>query len=209
MSRYDSLQNRMVGIAFILGPLLMLAAALSVTFEIGVNDGGQESAVDGVLLAYSMVCFVAINLTLSRVIGERSPRFGIFMAVLSLLGALGIAAGVVRIFEGVLLDSGGTLDADIWEAVTASEFMFLALAGAIFPFAMIIFGIALLRASQISTLSAILISVGGVFFVMAQAATFIIEVTYPLAALSWLIALAPIGLNLLQKPTAGYVSKSA
>lgn len=199
MSSYDRLATRVTGLAIILGPLLLIVAALAFAFEIGINDGGNESYVEGNFLSYAILCFAPIFMVLGKILGDHSPRLAIFCVVIGTLSVMGgITAGVARIFEGILLDSGGVLDKDINTTTNVAEIMPIAITAIFFPLTHILFGIGLLRSKGVSTLSAGLLIFGGVAFLLAQAAYVATEVTYPLAGIAWLIALVPLGIEHLQ-----------
>lgn len=200
MNRYDELMSRFVGIAFIAGPTLMILAAIARQLEWGKHEDGAESAGEGVLLAYAVIFFVPIFITLGRMLGERSAWFGFIMTITGVWSSMaGVAASMIRIFEGMLLDAGGTIENDVWEiTVESAAGLPLGIAGIFFPLTLLLLGIGLFSLDKISQLSAILLSVGGVLFALAQAGGVALELTWPLTGIALLIALAPIGLQRLQ-----------
>lgn len=199
MSRYDFWLGRLTGLAFLLGPLLFLAGAAVRQLALGINEGGEESAVEGVLMAYAVLCFIPIYLVLARWLGEKYPNLGIVCTVTGLFGAMGgFNAAATRIWEGILLDNGGALNPDIWEAAVVPEFMPVAIGGLFFPLTSILLGFGFLRGNKVSPLTAGMLILAGIAFLVAQAAEIALEITYPLAGLFWLIALTPLGIQFLQ-----------
>ncbi|MGF1504103.1 MAG: hypothetical protein ACFB51_03040 [Anaerolineae bacterium] len=208
--KYDVYKLRLKGLAFILAPILMIGAAMGVVFEIGINEGGNESQMDALLIGYAIILFIPIFLGLSDILGKGSPRLALLCAITGILGvAGGLGAAYTRFFEWMLLDSGGTLEGTIYEIDMPTAMFPLAIGALFFPLTPIILGFASLRNDDVSTLSAIFLILGGVFFIMGQAADIALKVTYPLAGIAWLIALAPIGWQYLSQPQPDHGSKSA
>lgn len=202
MTTYDRYKQRITGLAFILAPLLMIGAAIGVVLEIGINEGGNESQMDALLVGYSIIFFIPVFLTLADILGKQAPKLALFCAITGILGvAGGLGAAFTRFFEAIILESGGTIEETVFDIEFPAAMMPLAIGALFFPITLIILGFALLRSDGVSTLSAGFLIIGGVLFIMAQAAEIALEVTYPLAGVAWLIALAPIGWQYLSQPT--------
>lgn len=197
MNTYERYAHRAQGVAFIGGPLMMLAAAALWIFGIGANPPPFEwsSSWEGAIGVYSIVCFVVIFLELARLLGQHSPRFGIVCAVTGLLGSAGGAgAYFMRIFVDEFAQAGASTQMmeTVWNTTTPQELSagWIAL---FFPVTAVLVGIGLLRARTVSAWTAALLIAGGVSFLLAQAAEIQMEIFYPLAAFLWLAALSPLG----------------
>lgn len=201
MSIYNVYKQRATGLAFILAPLLMFGAAMGATFQIGINPGGSESQMDALLLGYAVILFVPVYFGLAGMLGKRFPLLALFCAVIGIVGILGgVGAVYMRFFEWILLDNGATLSGSIWDVTFPSTMIPMLFGALLFPLTPIILGVGLLRSDDVSIISAISLIAGGIFFFLGQAAGIASEVTYPLAGISWLVALAPLGLQMLQQP---------
>ena len=95
---YKNLQQKALGLAFIFGPILITAAA--VVFILGINPtlDGVGSVTEGVIGFYGSILLILIYLELAKLLGQRSPYFGIFCALTGLLGA---ATGAVAYFDRI------------------------------------------------------------------------------------------------------------
>jgi hypothetical protein len=199
MNQYEKWLTRVTGFAFVLGPLLFIVASVVWLLEIGVHEQGEESATEGIIMAYAIICFVPIFLALSNIVGPHAPRLAIFCAVGGTVSVMaGVTAGLARVFEGVILEQGGTLDEDIWAIVSGPELVWISILGLVFPLVVILLGIGLWRSGEVPKLSAGLFAAGGVLFFLAQAGEVAMEVTYPLMGICWLVALAPLGWQRMQ-----------
>ena len=76
MSTYQQLQQKALGIAFILG--------------IERSPDGTSSWVEGIFMAMAFALMVPVNLELSRVLGQGAPRLGIYCAATTVGLAFGI-----------------------------------------------------------------------------------------------------------------------
>jgi hypothetical protein len=197
MSRYQQLQRRLLGVAFVLGPALITAAAGAFILGVKVTPDGVGSVTEGLIGFYGMILFIPVYLELARLLGQRSPYFGIVCAVTGLLGAsAGVVAYFDRIQRGILVAAG--LDAALYQTVRATvipEMPATGLNALLFPLTSILLGIGFLRTHSITRWPAIALILAGACFVGAQATEtrFGLTVLYPLAGLLWLGALAPIG----------------
>ena len=69
-----------MGLAFILGPLLMAMGAAYV-LGIGLTPYGTDSWVDAIFLTYGGLIMIPVFLELARILGQRAPIFGMICAV--------------------------------------------------------------------------------------------------------------------------------
>ncbi len=89
MNTYQILQQKALGLAFILGPILLTAAAITFVMGINVTPDGVGSVTEGVIGFYGTVLFILIYLELARLLGQKAPRYGMFCALTGLLGTAG------------------------------------------------------------------------------------------------------------------------
>jgi len=72
MNPYDALRRKALGLAFVLGPLLMTIGAASYLLGIGRTPFGADSWVDGVLTAYRFLIMILVYFQLARIVGQRA-----------------------------------------------------------------------------------------------------------------------------------------
>ena len=196
MKSYETYQRRAVGLAFILGPLLLTVGA--VVYLLGIERGpaGTGSWVEGVFVGLSMLIFVPICFDLSRLLGQRAPRFGIACAVTGLGMGLLILPGVARIAQVEIIQAG--LNESIWSIQTHPGRIPLLLWGMLGMFTSLFLGIGFLWKGGLPRWTAVLLILAPVLFTLGQAddesiAQWRVNIFYPLACLTWLIALGSIG----------------
>lgn len=204
MDRYQRTTRKLLGLAFIIGPVLYALGALTVTFGIGVPDAPFDwmSTPEAVIGLYGIILFIPIYLELARVVAQKQFVFGIILTVTGLLGAsIGVMAMGYRVIISDLLAAG--FDATLIEPIFWNDgavSLATTLPGILFPLTSLLLGIGLLKAEGVSTLSAILMMVAAMFFLLAQAGEVAVSVTYPIAAISWSVALVPLGFSYLRSP---------
>ncbi|MCA9874652.1 MAG: hypothetical protein KC441_13375 [Anaerolineales bacterium] len=197
MNRYQNLYQKFLGIAFIVGPLLFVLAALVftlITMQLGFELEAQEQLyIEGIIMSYAVILFIPIYLELARLLGQRYPRYGLICAVLGLFGmATAVLAATARIWQLTFLRAG--VNESVWDLIeTTPEMMPIALLAPFGPLTTLLLGIGLLRVPTFPRWSALLLIVGGISFVLAQAAGIAIAFFYPLATIAWFVALAPLG----------------
>jgi hypothetical protein len=201
MNSYQALQQKALGAAFIGGPLLFTMGAVIYLLGIERNPDGTGSWVEGILIAYGSLLFVPIYFGLARILGQRSPAFGIICAVTGMGMAMGIVPGTARILQVDIIQAG--LNESIWNVLGnhpgwAPIFIYLMLG----MFTSLFLGAGLLWKGGIPRWSALLLILAPVFFVLGQGAGediawWQVNIFYPLACLTWLVALTPVGVRYL------------
>lgn len=204
MTRYEYLQNKMAGFALIIGPSLVVVAALVSAAGIGTTTGRwYENALEGMLMLIGFSLQLIGLLTLARWIGQYRPLLGIVLTVTSVLGTTGaILPSAVRVFSLAELTLGITAQQlDIVHGATDAANPVEPL---IFPFVLVFFlnylllGFGLWRTGTGPRYAPILLVIGTLFFPIGQGA---FNVNYPMyvaAVTAWLLALASLGLLLLR-----------
>lgn len=201
MNTYQIYQQKVLGLAFILGPLLMTIGAAVYLLGIGRSPDGTSSWIEGIFLGFGVLIMVPCYFELARILGQRAPIFGIICAITGLGFAGGLIPASFRIMQMELINVG--LNESIWNVgfnhpgwVPFMIWMFLGM------FTSLFLGIGLLWKGGISRGSAVLLILAPIFFVLGQGAGediawWQVYIFYPLACLTWLTALAPIGWHYL------------
>ena len=201
MNSYQTLQQKVLGLAFILGPLLMTIGAAIYLLGIERSPDGTSSWVEGIFLGFGALIMVPCYFELARILGQRAPVFGIICAVTGLGWAIGLLPSSFRIMQVEIINAG--LNESIWNVgfihpgwVPFSIWMFLGM------FTSLFLGIGLLWKGGISRWSAVLLILAPIFFVLGQGAGediawWQVYIFYPLACVTWLAAMAPLGLRYL------------
>jgi hypothetical protein len=208
MNTYQSLQQKALGLALILGPALFFGAAIIFVLGINVTPDGVGSVTEGVVGFYGAILFIVVYLELARLLGQKSPYFGIFCALTGLLGAAcGVFAMGDRIQRGVLVAAG--VDGALYQTIQTTEIPALLAVGLIclfFPLTSILLGIGFLRTKTIPAWAAGALILAGICFAGGQVTEtrFGLTVLYPLAGILWLAALAPLGLRYLAGNSQAY-----
>jgi hypothetical protein len=205
--------HRLLRVAFVAGPALLVASALSFVAGVGLIPPGHTSWVEGVLGAYALALFVPIYLELSRRLATTHRKLGAVTAVTGLLGATcGFAMELARPLEHVLRARGAG-DA-VWQAFYADpggEYLAAALLGPLFPLTSILLGVGFLRARTLPRWVAACLIAAGVGFPLAQVGglDWALHYTYPGATVLWLAALGWIGVRVLGAPREAPAAASA
>ena len=200
MTQYQQHEQRLLGIAYILAPLLLVLGAATFLLGVGITSYGVASWVEGILMAFGFLLFVPVYLGLARMLGEHAPRFGAVCAVL----CVGIGFGVIPASDRILqaaLDEGG-YEIPIFSLfhiglVPIVIYMFLGMLTSI------LLGIGFIRYGGASRISAVLLILAPIVFVLGQGddetiAAWQVQIMYPLATVIWFAALSPIGWRLLK-----------
>lgn len=208
MNTHQTLQQKMLGLAFILGPLLMTIGAAIYLLGIERSPDGTSSWVEGIFLGFGILIFVPIYFELARILGQRAPIFGIICAITGLGFAVGIIPSSDRILQVDLINAG--LNESVWN-VTGNHpgwipFIIYLMLG---MFTSLFLGAGLLWKGGVSRWSAMLLILAPIFFVLGQGAGediawWQVGIFYPLACLTWLAALAPIGRRYLAGDSQTY-----
>jgi hypothetical protein len=208
MSRFDQMQHKLLGLAFIVGPLLLVSAALSFRLGIGVTAHGVSSWVEGVLMSLAFLIFVPIYLHLAHVLGQRAPRLGLVCTVTGLGIGLGMIPSSIRLTQ-VGLDQLG-VDVALFGLQPPGQ-MALVLWMALGLLTTILLGIGFLAYGGLPRWTAVLLILAPIVFMMGQGgdesiAAWQINIMYPLACLLYFAAFAPIGWRYLTDPASSVAS---
>jgi hypothetical protein len=201
MSRYDHLARRATGVACILGPLLLTFGAIAFVLGVNVTPDKVGSVTEGVIGYYGAILFVLVYLELARLLGQKSPYFGILCGFTGLLGsAASVFAYGDRIQRGILVAAG--VDDILYQTIrstTIPEFLVVGIIALLFPLTSILLGIGFLRAKALPVWVAVALILAGICFAGGQATEtdFGLTVLYPISGLLWTVALAPLGWRMI------------
>ena len=192
-TRFDETMKKVVGLAFILGPVLLFISALVFAAGIGTNPNDLDSYVEGAIGFIAMPLFAPIWITLAALIGRTYLKFGIGLTIFGFMSA---ATGAVpmanRMMQKGLTDRG--VDFDIWDLMEDPWMMLVILPTApMFPLVGALIGIGLLRIGAFDRWISIALIVAWPLFWAAQAGGVAVAVTWTLTTFLYLIALAPLG----------------
>lgn len=202
MTRFDQSQRKLLGIAFIVGPLLLVIGAAAFLMGIGVSASGVSSWVEGVFMTLAMLIFVPLYLHLARRMGERAPTLGLITTITGLGIGLGMVPASHRIMQAGL--DRADVDVGVFSLASPGQ-MILVLWMGLGLLTTIILGIGFLMKGGQPRWNAVLLVLAPIFFVMGQGgdesiAAWQVNVMYPLATLTYLAAFAPIGWHYLTQP---------
>jgi hypothetical protein len=201
MNRYQSLQQKVLGLAFIVGPLLLAMGMVIYLLGIERSLDGTASWVEGIFMAFGGLIMVPVFFELARILGQRAPIFGIICAVAGLSWALNIVAAAAKLIQMDIINAG--LNESIWNVIGATPGWIPIFIGMVLGLLTPLFlGVAFLWKGGIPRWAAVLLILASIFFNIgvgggADMAWWQLNIFYPLACLTWLVALAPIGLRYL------------
>ena len=208
---YQTLQQKVLGLAFILAPLLITIGAITLLLGIGLNKDGISSWVEGVFLAYGFLIFVPVYFGLARILGERAPIFGIICSITGLGMGFGALPSMARIMQAGFDRAG--LDIAVFSLeLPGMPILFIWVALGLLT--SILLGIGFLWKGGVPRWIAVLLILAPIFFVIGQGddetiAWWRVTIFYPLACVTWLVALTPIGLRYLGGDSQAYAAELA
>jgi len=208
MNTYQTLQQKALGLAFILGPLLLVIGAAAYVMGIGLTPFGTDSWVDGIFMAFGFLIMVPVLLELARILGQRAPIFGIICAIVGLGWGLSVIPASDRLLQMDLINAG--LNESVW-SISGNHpgWMPIILWMLLGMLTWLLLGIGFLWKGGIPRWAAGLLILATIFFAIgigggAEIAFWQTGIMYPLGCLMYLVALAPIGLRYLAGDSQAY-----
>ncbi|MFQ5400657.1 MAG: hypothetical protein ACE5E7_13805 [Anaerolineae bacterium] len=213
MNPYQNLQQKALGLAFILGPTLMTVGAAAYLLGIGLTPFGTDSWVNGILGAFGFLFMIPVCFELGRILGQRAPLLGLICAAAGLGWGLNTIPAAARLMQMDIINAG--LNESIWNVMGSSPgwtpILIGSLAGIL---AFLLLGVGFLLKGGLSRRTGGLLILAAVFFAIgigggADITWWQRSIFYPLACLAWLAALAPIGVRYLAGGSEVFESKMA
>jgi hypothetical protein len=204
MEKQNSTVTTLLRSAFIVGPALLAASAISFALGITIIPPGITGYVEGVLGSFALMLFVPIYLHLGIRLSEKKKILGGMALVAGLAGAVtGYGMELLRVTEySMRLHGAGDEIWTNWYANMGMEYIGVAIFGPLFPLTSIILGIGFLITRQLPSWISIMLILAGIGFPLAQAVgiDWALKFTYPLACVFWLIALSAVGTKYFDQP---------
>lgn len=214
MNRFDELYNRLAGLTLIVGPLLLVIAAVLAALGIGTATGRwYENFPEGALMIIGFALLIIGLQALSRIIGQTQPRLGIVAALLSAFGITGaIMPSFARIDGSNMIARGITVEqldrVHTAETMTSGEYFLLPFILCFFlSFLVIAYG--LFRAKAMPRYAPVMLAIGSILFPMAQAQAEPNMALYITATSAWLLGFAPVGLKMLHNESENQMDYTA
>lgn len=203
MNKVQLTRQQLMKAAYIGGPTLLAASALSFSLGITIIPPGKTGYVEGVLGCFALMLFVPIYLNLSATLMERKKVLGIITMITGLAGAVtGYGMELLRVTEySMRLHGAGDDIWNNWYATMGMEYIGVAILGPLFPITSLILGFGFIITKQYPGWIAWLLVAAGIGFPLAQALEieWALKVTYPLACICWLVALTTIATRYFNK----------
>ena len=184
---WSSFFGRLLPVAAIAGPALMLLGALCVAFGIQTLPGDLDwiSEPEGMFGMFAVPFLFATWIVAGRTIARRASRTGIAVTMIGTVAAAGWAFPfTIRLFSAdlVLNDYDANAINEVWEGDTTVYSLVVFVFMTVMNFVVAITaGIAILRTRVAPIWAGIALIAFVPVFITAQAAYVAIEVTYPLA----------------------------
>lgn len=196
--------RKLLGWAFILGPLLTLLASLVWLIGLGVNPGVMAwgSYLEGLIGYFGFILLIPVFLALAYYLGKYVPRYAAIVSVIALIGFAGggVMNMVFRVIIHDFVNVGVTENmlaqmVKNWEEGNALA-LILILTGPFGPISSIMLGIGFLI-NKLSRTQGWLFILAGLVFMSGQLFQILPEVGYPVGNFLWTIVLIPMGIKLI------------
>lgn len=198
MSTYDNIQQKLLGLAFILAPLLLASGAAAFAMGIGTTPAGNNSWVMGLFWGYGFLLMIPVVIKLARMLGQRAPLLGMICLILGMGYGMStiMAAGNNLLPSLIPLGYNGSVMA-LYES--SPGMMALTIPSPLSVLGMVLFGIGFFLKGGIPRWAAVCLTVGAVLFLIGVTINperDVWQATLP-GFIAFFVALAPIGFRLL------------
>lgn len=204
MNRFAELSTRLAGLVLMVGPALLVCAALLAAAGVGTTTGRwYDNRIEGMLMISGFSLQLFGILELCRHIGATRPVLGLIATLTSLLGAPGfMLPSAVRVLSSAELAAGVTveqLDRVHGAGDDGADPLLI-----VIPFVLCFFltyfllAFGLWRANLAPRYVSILLAIGVPLFMIGQTSFEVIFPAYVAGVSAWLLALAPVGLKMIR-----------
>lgn len=193
--KFEQWVRKLVGIALIIGPLLLVIYALF--------DMADELAPAGVFGFYGGILLLVSALWLSWQIGQQSPRLGITCLITGLLGGIILVMAPVDRLTGEMLLREGVSETAI-DAVIEDvpwQLMLVWINGLLFPLSWMLIGYGLQRVAAVPRWQSAVLIAGGFSFFIGQGIGIATGAAQVGSMVLLLVGLAPIGWRMVSVGT--------
>ncbi|MEM7798864.1 MAG: hypothetical protein AAF633_06735 [Chloroflexota bacterium] len=76
MNTFETIQQKILGLTFILAPLLMAVGAAAQGLGIGETPSGNFSTAEGIFTGYGYLLMIPVVFKLAQILGRRAPILG-------------------------------------------------------------------------------------------------------------------------------------
>ncbi len=205
MNRYDRLYTKLAGITLIIGPLLIVCAALAAAAGIGTTTGRwYDNWLEGILMVLGFALQLIGLLALCRRIGATRPILGMVTMLTSVLGTAGaLFPSIVRVLSASELALGITveqLDA-VHGDTSETPIVYLLVIPFILCFFLTQFLLAfgLWRTQVAPRYAPVLLAIGSIAFIIGQGTSAEVNwLFYVVGVTAWLLVFAPLGISMLR-----------
>ena len=209
MDRYNSYFIWLAGTLLIVGPLLLVCAALVAASGISTATGRwYDNQQEGILMAAGFALQLIGLVELSRRIGANRPILGIMAILTSVIGTAGaIFPAAVRILAAVYLNLGFSveqLDRVYGTSDDGSDPMIIFIPFILFFFLnyLVVLPLGLWRSKTGPRFAPLLLAVGAILFIMGQSSFKVVWPAYIGGVTIWFLALASLGLSMLRETSS-------
>lgn len=206
MSQFDRYSIGLAGVLLIVGPLLLVCAAVLAAAGIGTTTGRwYDNQLEGMLMATGFALQLVGLVELCRRMGASKPILGILATLTSVIGTIGSVFPIaVRVIGAVHLSLGFSveqLDRVYGSSEDGTDPLLIVLPFIIIFFLnyLVLLPLGLWRSKTGPRYAPILLMIGVVLYIMGQGS---FEVNYPAyigGVTAWFVALASQGLVFLRE----------
>lgn len=214
MDRFDTLSRKLAGVMLILGPALVVLAALLKALEIGTTTGRwYDSAPEGAVMALGFSLQLIGLLGICRGIGRTRPILGLVTTVTSVIGSMGtVFPASARILGAGMLALGFTVDQldpvfGGTDAASPSD-LYIAPFLLIFFINFLVLAFGIWRTKLAPIYVPILLVAGTILFPVAQTSFEVNVPVYLAATVLWFLGLGVVGIAFLRESEADVLGGS-